>query len=64
VTIEAGKATTKDLEIPFDANTYRRALAAQRGVDAGLAAPTGSAKGPVAPPASAKTTGPAASAKR
>jgi hypothetical protein len=52
-----------DVEIAFDANTYRRTLAAQRGVDAGV--PPATTKDPVAPPASAKTTtGPAASVKR
>ena len=34
ITIEGGKTTTVDIQIPFDANAYRQALAAQR--DAGI----------------------------
>ena len=42
----AGKTVTLDLEIPFDATAYRKALAAQRdgGAPGGSGAPSASAK--------------------
>ena len=71
ITIEGGKTTTLDVQIPFDASAYRQALAAQRdagiGVyDAGAARDAGVAKdaGPaVSASAKAKIAKPAPSAK-